>query len=445
MAVLTIQGGARLSGTAEVPADKSILHRALIFSALASGQQTISAYSPGLDNQATAQLLQRMGVGIKTIENGFEVQGVGGFSQLKAPAEALDCQNSGTTLRLMAGVGATLENQCLELTGDSSLQKRPMGRLAVIEELGAYLETTEGKAPIKIFGKALSGSQVRLKVASAQLKSALLIAGLACEEPVAVIEPKLSRDHTERMLQSLGCQLERTIDQDQSHRVKLLAHPKILPARNYHVPGDFSSAAFLLGAALATGGEVSVRSGINPSRTGFLMALALMGATVQQSAPKDRGGEPEALLQAKGGFAPPPGEVHIQGALTVACLDELPLILALAAGIPGLRLRLRDAGELRVKESDRLAAMEAVILAFGGQARAFEDGMLVEGRALSGAQVESFSDHRIAMSAAVMALSAKGQSEIHGAECIPVSFPGFIETLRTLGVELGLAAESSLG
>lgn len=407
-----------LAGRVRVPGDKSIGHRSLLIGALCDGAVEVTGLSDGEDNRSSAKILEQMGVHIERHGGGrATVHGVG-LEGLVAPEGPLDCGNSGTTMRLTLGI---LAGQPFEATliGDHSLSRRPMRR--VLEPLKAMgLEVVAARdgnfPPLTVRGRRpLTAIAYASPIASAQIKSAVLLAGLWAEGETTVTEPERSRDHTERML-------------------AYLMEGRRLVARPIHVPGDLSSAAFMLGAGLLVpGSEVLVEDvGTNPTRTGFLDVLSAMGVEVARGQARELNGEPAADLGVRCG---PLRGTRIAGALTVRAIDELPLIATLASRAEGAT-EIRDAHELRVKESDRIAQTAAMLRSFGVPVDEHEDGLTVHGdpdRALSAGRIDADGDHRIAMCASLLALIAPAGSEILGAETIATSFPTFHEALRALG------------
>jgi 3-phosphoshikimate 1-carboxyvinyltransferase len=437
---LQVKGPARaLAGETTVPGDKSIGHRAVIFGAISDGRVRVRGLSGGEDNRRTVGVFRALGVAIRDVGPGeLEIDGVG-LDGLRAPSGDLDCGNSGTSIRLLSGLlaGQSFRSR---LVGDEYLHARPMKRVAEpLRQMGASIEGATGKKAGEVYPPLVVGGAGKLKgiafsspVASAQVKSAILLAGLYAAGPTSVSEPELSRDHTERILRSLGVPLRTdgltvTIDPTGWSRK--------LPARDLTVPGDLSSAAFLLGAAtLVPGSRVLIRGvGVNPSRTGFLDALALMGGRVTLENPREVGGEPVADLRAE---AAPLRGIEIRGSLAVRAIDELPLLAALAAHADGPTV-IADAAELRVKESDRVAATAAMLRAFGAEVEEKPDGMIVSGRrAYRPGVVASHGDHRIAMAGAVFALAVAGETRIDDTENIATSFPTFTPSLLSLGASL---------
>jgi 3-phosphoshikimate 1-carboxyvinyltransferase len=420
-----------LYGTTSVPGDKSIAHRALLFGALADGTTTVSGFSGGADVLATLRAVRALGAEVE--EAGEEVR-VHGHGLRGSDPVSIDCANSGTTMRLTAGLVAPGE-RTVTLDGDASLRRRPMERVAEpLRAMGAHLETTAGRAPVTVHGRPLVGIDVRLPVASAQVKSAVLLAGLGASGRTRVSEPIASRDHTERLLAYMGARVRRGTGDDMPWAE--VAGGQRLQGRSIPLPGDFSSAAFLIVAALVVpGSDVQVSDvGMNPTRTGLLPILARMGATVEVRAAREEAGEPRATLAVRStGLR----GVDVLPAEAPATIDELPIV-AVAAALAAGETTIAGAGELRVKESDRIAGMEQ-LRRLGVAVRATEDGLVIRGSAgkrLAGARVDAGGDHRIAMAFAVAGLVAEGGVEIAGAECVDVSFPGFFARLAALGAHV---------
>jgi 3-phosphoshikimate 1-carboxyvinyltransferase len=422
---LQIEPANALRGDIHVPGDKSIAHRALLLGAIANGWTRIAGVPRSADVSATIRALGACGVQIQRNDDAVIVQG-GGRDALRVANRTIDCGNSGTTMRLLMGVLAAHEGS-VELTGDASLSRRPMGRVAEpLQRMGADIVLSgNGVAPVRMCGSAaLQGIDYTLHVASAQLKSALLLAGLAANGRTHLRGKLHSRDHTERMLPRFGASLhvehdEIAIDGGQRLRGTFV-----------EVPGDPSSAAFWIAAALITQrSELTIRDvSLNPTRTGFLDAARGMGARIQTAL---RRSEPE-----------PVGSVHVCssdlhslkiGAEEVpALIDELPLLAVLATQAQG-RTEVRGAAELRVKESDRIEGIAAMLRAMGAQVETFPDGFAIEGpQRLRGAVIDPCGDHRIAMAAAIAALAAQDATTIHDAECAGVSYPSFFSTLRSV-------------
>jgi 3-phosphoshikimate 1-carboxyvinyltransferase len=432
-----------LNGTVRVPGDKSIGHRSLIFGALGRGVSRITGLSEGLDNAATRQAFRSMGVAVESTDEATTIHGVG-LRGLQMPTDVVDCGNSGTTIRLLAGL---LSGQRFgaRMTGDESLTRRPMGRvIKPLRARGAHIAGTAGATPDELYppisiaplveGEALKGIEYSMPIASAQVKSALLLSGLYASGPTAIEEPVLSRDHTERMMLALGVPL-------QTAGASVVLDPNLEWAGGWepfewHVPGDPSSAAFpLLAAAMVPGSQVSVQDVcINPTRTGLFDWLRLLGASIS-SRPSGHGAGDEPMAELTVAHGTIRGSVA-GGELIVRMIDEIPAVCALAAVSKG-RTEIRDAAELRLKESDRIATMAHVLSAFGVPCEELPDGLVITGGApLRGAHIESHGDHRIAMSAALLGLSADGESVIDGAEAVDTSFPGFVALLRSLGADI---------
>lgn len=415
---------------ATVPGDKSISHRALILAALAVGETTIEGLATGADVRSTARALRQLGVRVDETDGRVIVRGAGAKG-LETPVEAIDCGNSGTTMRLLAGVlaGAGI---AATLDGDESLRRRPMGRvLEPLRAMGAKASGTraEGgdreRAPLRLDGGGvLRGSDHRLPVASAQLKTALLLAGLRADGPTRVWEPHLSRDHGERMLQAFGADLRRDADGWIGIRPGALRSPGTI-----RIPGDPSSAAFLIAAAiLLPGASIELENvGLNPTRTGWIEVLRRMGARVEAEARGVAAGEPAGTIRARGGAALVATDVSPEE--IPALVDEVPILAVVATQATGTTT-IRGAGELRVKESDRLAGIAASLRRMGAAIDETTDGLCIHGPTpLAGATVDADSDHRLAMSLAVASRIASGETTIRGAEWADVSFPGFYERL----------------
>jgi 3-phosphoshikimate 1-carboxyvinyltransferase len=418
--VRVVRGAARLRGELRVPGDKSISHRALILNAIAEGEAIVSNLGPGADCHSTMRCLRSMGVHIERQEDGsFRIAGVG-LHGLSEPEDVLDAGNSGTTIRLLTGLLAGQRFLSI-LTGDESLRGRPMKR--VIEPLrgmGGRLWARHGDSlpPVAIQGSPLSGIDYTLPVASAQLKSAVLLAGLYADGPSTVREISASRDHTERMLRAQG------VDLEAGDGVIALRPSRPLRAIDIDVPGDISSAAFwLVAAAVHPDAEVVVRDvGINPGRTGVLEALEQMGADVEVVRRGERGGEPIADLVSRSSKL---RGIEIGGDLVPRLLDEIP-VLAVAAALARGETRITGAAELRVKETDRLSAVASELATLGARVEELPDGLVISGGGrLRGAATRSFGDHRMAMSMAVAGLVSGGEVVIEGAEAADVSYPAF--------------------
>lgn len=413
-----------LRGTVTVPGDKSISHRAVMLGALADGETHISGFLMGEDCLSTIDCFRKMGVQIDVRDGGVTVHGVG-LHGLRAPEGPLYTGNSGTTTRLLSGILAA-QPFPVSMTGDASIEQRPMGRIITpLREMGADIRGRDGKyCPLHIAPAALHGVRYEMPVASAQLKSAILLAGLYADGVTEVVEPAPSRDHTERMLRAMGVQVE----QD-GCRVAVHA-PLALRACSIEVPGDISSAAFFLVAgAIVPGSELTVKNvGINPTRDGVLEVLRAMGADITCTNVRDAA-EPVADLTVRASAL---HGTEIGGPLIPRLIDELP-VLAVAAAFAEGETVIRDAQELKVKESNRIAAMVAELTRAGVDCTETADGMVIRGGRPRGAAFETYRDHRIAMSMAVLALGAAGESEILDPGVVSISYPGFFDTLRQIG------------
>ncbi|CAN5522285.1 3-phosphoshikimate 1-carboxyvinyltransferase [soil metagenome] len=425
----------RINGRVRLPGDKSISHRAAIIAALANGTSRITNFSPSEDCAATLSCLRKLGVSIQSEGSSLIVQGAG-EAGLRVANEALYCGNSGSTMRMLAGVLAG-QDFSSTLTGDSSLSSRPMERIIEpLRMMGAQLGSKIGKPPLTVKGLTpLKPIRYELPVASAQVKSCVLLAGLNANGRTEVIERVETRDHTERMLQWFGVPLERSV---LDSVVISIDGPRSFAARDVSVPGDISSAAFLIAAAaLLPESKLDVDDvGLNPTRTMFVSMLRSLGAAIEFTDMQVKGHEPVGRIRVKGKLsAQPPSPVDstlVRGNLIAPLIDELPLLAVVGTQMPG-GLEIRDATELRCKESDRIDVTVKNLRAMGAEVEEFEDGLAVHGRAqLRGAMLDSYGDHRIAMAFAVAALTAAGDSEIAGAECVRVSFPEFFTLLESL-------------
>ncbi|MBA3889117.1 MAG: 3-phosphoshikimate 1-carboxyvinyltransferase [Gemmatimonadaceae bacterium] len=410
-------------GTVRVPGDKSISHRSLILAALADGQSRIRGILQSADVASTAAALRALGVAIPLLGDDIVVDGVG-LRGLRRPESVIDCGNSGTTARLVAGLVAG-SGHSATLVGDSSLSRRPMRRIAEpLEAMGARIDLPPGGGlPMAVHGTALRGIEWRSPVASAQVKSAVLLAALVAGVDAAVQEPERSRDHTERMLAARGIAM--SVD---GNTVRMAASRTLAPA-DIVVPGDPSSAAFFAAlAAMASAGRISLPGvGTNPTRTGFFGALARMGADLEWTEQADTGGEPVATLHASASTL---RGIAVGGSDIPAMIDELPLLACVAACAGGETV-IRGAAELRVKESDRIAAVVSNLRAIGADAEELEDGMRIRGgtRPLHG-RVVTHGDHRLAMAFAVLGAREGNDIEVDDRACVGVSYPGFWDDLK---------------
>ncbi len=415
-----------LRGELAVPGDKSISHRSVMFGAISRGTTEITGFLQSADCLSTISCFRKMGVEIENQGSRVLVKGAG-MHGLKKPSEVLDCGNSGTTTRLISGI---LSAQAFDsvVTGDASIQKRPMDRILIpLTQMGARIRSAAGNgcAPLLIQGAPLHGIHYQSPVASAQVKSSILLAGLYADGETRVTEPYLSRNHSELMLSHFGAKV-RT-----EGTTAIIQPADELYACPVEVPGDISSAAFFLVAGLIIPhSEILIRNvGINPTRSGVLTVLQAMGADITLLNRHDRSGEPAADLLVRSSSLT---GTCIEGSLIPALIDEIP-ILALAACFAEGETVIRDAAELKVKESNRLKVMTEGLSAMGAQVLETEDGMIIQGGApLHGAVIDSRLDHRIAMTFAVAGLCADGETEIQGAECVNISYPQFYEDLNRL-------------
>ncbi len=418
-----------LKGEVTVPGDKSISHRAVMFGALSEGKTEITNFLQGADCLSTIGCFRRLGIDIENQENTVTIWGKG-LDGLSAPSGTLDAGNSGTTTRLISGILAA-QPFTTTLTGDSSIQKRPMKRIMEpLSMMGARIESLNGNgcAPLQINGSPLHGIHYHSEVASAQVKSAILLAGLYAEGETAVTEPVLSRNHSELMLRTFGANIR-------SERTTAVISPRPrLTGQKIRVPGDISSAAYFIAAGLLVpGSDILIRNvGINPTRAGILKAAKAMGGHVSLLN-ENREGEPTADLHVV--YRPLHGTV-IEGDMIPTLIDELPIIAVMAAAASGTTI-IRNAAELKVKESNRIDVMVRNLSAMGCSITGTEDGMIIEGKGsselpLTGAVIDSFADHRIAMSFAVASLIAEGETTIRGSECVSISYPDFYSDLLSL-------------
>lgn len=425
--MLTTKRAKQIAGEVHVPGDKSISHRAVMFSSMANGTARIFGFLPGADCLSTISCFRQMGVSIQQSGDQVVVESLG-LEGLTEPHEVLDVGNSGTTIRLMSGILAGRPFHST-LIGDESIARRPMKR--VVQPLRQMEAKIDGRSngeftPLSIRGGRLNGIEYHSPVASAQVKSAIILAGLQADGVTTVYEPHLSRDHTERMLSSFGVEL-RSFDGG----VSIAGGQGLTQQEEIHVPGDISSAAFLLAAAaIVPGSELLIRNvGINPTRTGILEVLQEMGAHLEILNERVAGGEPVADLYIK--QAPLKG-IEIGGSIIPRLIDEVPIIAVLATQAEGTTV-IRDAEELKVKETNRIDVMVHELKKMGAGVEPTEDGMIIHGSSkLSGARCQSHGDHRIGMAMAIAGLVAEGETTIEQAEAIDVSFPGFESILTSI-------------
>jgi len=421
-----------LTGIVNVPGDKSISHRAVMLGALAEGDTRIENFLPGADCLSTVRCFKALGVRFSGPEadNTLIVHGRG-IDALHEPSDVLDAGNSGTTMRLMLGILSGLPFFSV-LTGDASLRRRPMARVtAPLKQMGAQIDGRSGgeTAPLAIRGGRLHGINYTSPVASAQVKSALLLAGLFAEGETSITEPARSRDHTERMLQHFG--VSPVVE---GNTVKITGGRK-LRARPVPVPGDISSAAFLLVAAsVVPGSDITINNvGVNPTRDGIIEVLQRMGADITLFNRRFAAGEPVADIRVRAAVL---RGVTVAGEVIPRLIDEIP-VLAVAGALAEGETVIRDAAELKVKESNRIAAMVTELGKMGVDIGELPDGLVVRGsgRPPTGAVCDSHGDHRVAMACAVAGLAARGTTTVRDADCVDVSFPGFTGILALLGVK----------
>jgi 3-phosphoshikimate 1-carboxyvinyltransferase len=431
---LVIQGPTSkpfLQGRIRVPGDKSISHRALMLGAIAQGQTHIEGLLLGEDPRSTASCFQALGAEISPLNaQSVQVKGIG-LGYLQEPADVLNAGNSGTTMRLMLGLLASHPGRFFTITGDNSLRSRPMSRVVKpLQQMGGQIwGRQDGSfAPLAVKGQKLKAIHYHSPIASAQVKSCILLAGLMTEGKTTVIEPAVSRDHSERMLKAFGAKLD--IDPE-NHSVSVTG-PAQLVGQRVIVPGDISSAAFwLVAAAIAeAGSELVIENvGVNPTRTGILEALAMMGADIQRENEREVAGEPVADLRVRSSNLQ---GCTVSGELIPRLIDEIPILTVAAVFAKGTTV-IKDAAELRVKESDRIAVMAQQLNKMGAKVIELPDGMeITGGTPLVGTDVDSYADHRVAMSLAIAAICSTGTTTIRDAQAAAVSYPDFISTLQQI-------------
>lgn len=426
-----IRQATKFEGDFQIPGDKSISHRSGMMAAIGSGRSTIRNYSSARDCQSTLDCLEMLGVEISRAPDAIIIDGVG-LDGLQAPSGILDAGNSGTTIRLLSGILAGQPFTSV-ITGDESIQRRPMKR--VIEPLtlmGARIEARDGNfAPLTINGGALKAIDYKPPVASAQVKSCVLLAGLFTDGVTTVIESTPTRDHTEVMLRQIGAQIEQT-----GERISVTGRQPLRPLGDYTVAGDLSSAAFFIVAALlCPGARIRLRHiGVNPSRTALLDVLRQIGGRIEVESPRLAHGEPVADLVAESSELT--GDLELSGAVIANLIDEIPILAIAGTQLDGT-LTIRDARELRVKESDRIRAIVDNLRLIGIEVEEFEDGLRIRGRqTIRGGEINSFGDHRIAMAFAVAGLIAESETVINDADAASVSLPEFYDLLRRCGAEV---------
>ncbi|MEZ3434049.1 MAG: 3-phosphoshikimate 1-carboxyvinyltransferase [Lachnospiraceae bacterium] len=438
MSVKTITRKSGLRGEITIPGDKSISHRSIMLGAIALGTTEVSNFLEGADCLSTINCFRRMGVEIEKKSDSVLIHGKG-MRGLSAPKDTLDVGNSGTTTRLLSGILAG-QGFTSVMSGDASLNSRPMGRIITpLQEMGADITSIKGNgcAPLKISPGTLHGISYHSPVASAQVKSAILLAGLYAKGDTQVTEPALSRNHTELMLQSFGADVTTSLHTDGSASAGVRPCPELYGQQIY-VPGDISSAAYFIAAgALAPDSELLIKNvGTNTTRAGFLKVCEAMGADLTLLNQASTGGEPRSDILVRTSCLK--GTV-IEGALIPALIDEIPMLAVMAACAEGTTV-IKDAAELKVKETNRIDTVTAGLRAMGADVTPTDDGMIIHGKGapgkdntpLRGAEIQSFLDHRIAMSFAVAGLAADGETHITDSQCVDVSYPGFFKTLDNI-------------
>lgn len=424
---MKLQPARQIAGQLRLPGDKSISHRVALIAALSEFSSEISNFSTAADCASTLSCLRELGI---SIEHEQDKVVFAGGEELSSPGRPLDCGNSGSTLRILAGVLAG-HDLTAELTGDASLSSRPMRRIIEpLEMMGAKIESNEGKAPLKVHGSSrLNPITYKLPVASAQVKSAILFAGLSATGRTTVIETSPSRDHTERLFNGYGIPVTTNLD----HSVTLWSQGGFLGGP-MTIPGDISSAAYFVAAAmLLPDSQLTIEGvGLNPTRAAFISVLTAWGADISTSDLQTERNEPYGTINVRGVLTGTATDRILSGSMIPSLIDELPLLAVVGSQIEG-GIQIRDAAELRHKESDRLAATAANLRAMGADVEEFEDGLAVSGPTqLRGAVIDSHGDHRIAMAFSVAAMIADGETEIAGAECVSVSFPEFFTLLESV-------------
>jgi 3-phosphoshikimate 1-carboxyvinyltransferase len=426
---MRIRPARRVQGCLQFPGDKSISHRAALIAALAAGTSRITNFATGADCAATIRCLKSLGVTITEAERELIVQGVGrqGF---KPPNEHLDCGNSASTMRMLAGVLAG-QSFTGTMVGDESLSNRPMMRvIEPLELMGATIYSQAGKAPLTVVGSdSLKGLPYNLPIASAQVKSCILLAALNAAGQTSVTESVIgSRDHTERMLKWFAAPItEHTLNET---NVITIAGQADLLAHDINIPGDVSSAAYFAGAgAVLSSSDLTIENvGLNPTRTKFFSVLKSLGMNIEFRDVREECNEPRGTIHVLGQRVPDQSQITVSGSTTAQLIDELPLLAILGSQIPA-GIEIRDAEELRFKETDRIKTTVNNLRVLGASVEEFDDGLRVSPGALHGAQIKSYGDHRIAMAFTVAALLASGDSEIDDIRCVGVSFPEFFELL----------------
>jgi 3-phosphoshikimate 1-carboxyvinyltransferase len=421
--------GERVDGNIRVPGDKSISHRSIILSSIANGRSHITGFLQGEDSLNTIQAFRQMGVTIERDRDRVRVDGVG-MHGLRAPASDLDMGNSGTAMRLLLGLLAGQEFDA-RLIGDTSLSSRPMRRvIEPLQSMGARIESEAGgRAPLQVrASRGLRAIHYDMPVASAQVKSCLMLAGLYADGETVIREPVPTRDHSERMLKAFGCELESTAS------VIRLNGGQALTACDVEVPADISSSAFfMVAASIAPGSDITLQHvGINPTRTGVIDILRLMGGDIELMNQREIGGEPVADIRVRSAGLT---GIDIPGELVPLAIDEFPVLFIAAVCAQGIT-RLSDAEELRVKESDRIQTMADGLAELGIETQVKEDGIIIEGGQIGSGTVDAHGDHRIAMAFSIASLCATGEIRIRDCDNVKTSFPEFVELARTAGLRI---------
>ena len=431
MLAMRIEKAGSINGTINLPGDKSISHRAAMLAAISTGETKITNFASGADCRSTLTCLK--GLGVEIIERGSEIT-VKGFGRtgLRQPVQALDCGNSGTTMRLLAGILAGQPFESI-LTGDRSLLTRPMTRIVEpLSAMGAVIGCDNDNAPLTIAGRhPLKAIDHETSTPSAQVKSCILLAGLNAVGATAVTEPVKTRDHTERMLRWFGCHVK-TAHVTAGHRTSIRGGQELI-AKEVTVAPDISSAAFFISAAVCLkGSDLTIQSiGMNPTRRAFVDILIDHGANIEITDEHEVCNEPIATVRVRSGLPEPSRKLLIDGGNASRLIDEIPILAVLGSQLDG-GMEIRDGAELRVKETDRISAIVENLRRMNGRVVEYPDGLKVGRSSLTGASIDPFGDHRIAMAFAIAGLFAKGETIIDNSSCVDVSFPGFFETLRSV-------------